>query len=215
MNPKDVALKTMTLGGNWLPPRVENNRGLQAGLLHLTGRIAASLRSGTIVGSIVATLLHRRAAAELGVRHAAGRFFRTASELRGAAACLLFYHLCGAATGNLCDRFRRAAARLCRLAASQAFRATLLNSGTTAFVLGATLQTLLTAAETSVRFAAGALFFAAGELGRTTVLGLFVSDGGSGEQQAKNEDRTGKQFRKHGKFSSECRVKNQRSLRRR
>jgi hypothetical protein len=72
-----------------------------------------------------------------------------------------------------------------------------LNSGTTGFVLGAAFQTLFTAAEPSVRFAAGALLFATGELGRTTVLGLFVSDGGSGEQQAKNEERTGKQFRKH------------------
>jgi hypothetical protein len=90
-----------------------------------------------------------------------------------------------------------------------------LNSGTTALVLGATLHALLTAAETSVRFAAGALLFATGEFGRATVLGLFVSDGGSGEQQAQGKERTGKQFREHEMISSECRVKNQQSLRRR
>jgi hypothetical protein len=73
-----------------------------------------------------------------------------------------------------------------------------LNSGATALVLGAALQALLTAAEPSVCFAAGALFFATGELGRTTVLGLFVSGDRSGEKQAQGEERTGKQFRKHG-----------------
>jgi hypothetical protein len=89
-----------------------------------------------------------------------------------------------------------------------------LNSGTAALVLSAALQTLFTAAEPSARFAAGALLFATGEFGSATVLRLFVSDGGSGEHQAKNEERTGKQFRKHGIISSECRVKKQRSQRR-
>ena len=126
-----------------------------------------------------------------------------------------FSHFSGAATCNLCDRLRGPAARLGLLAAGRAFRAALLNSGTTALVLGAALHALLAAAEPSVRFAAGALLFAAGELGRTAVLGLFVSGDGSGEQQTQGEERTGKQFRKHGMISSECRVNNQRSLRRR
>jgi hypothetical protein len=73
-----------------------------------------------------------------------------------------------------------------------------LNSGTAALILGTALQSLLAATDPSVRFAAGALFFAAGELGGTTVLGLFVSGDRSGEKQAQGEERTGKQFRKHG-----------------
>jgi hypothetical protein len=79
------------------------------------------------------------------------------------------------------------------------------SSRTAALVLGTTLLALLAAAEFGVRLATGSFLFAAGEFGLTAVLGLGVSHGRSGQQQTKDEKRTGKQFRGHGKFSSECR----------
>jgi hypothetical protein len=62
-----------------------------------------------------------------------------------------------------------------------------LDSGATTLVCGAALQAFLTAAEPSVRFAAGALLFATGEFGNATILGFFVGFHGSGQEQTKNE----------------------------
>jgi hypothetical protein len=83
-------------------------------------------------------------------------------------------------------------------AAIQSFNAALLNRGATSLILGAALQALLAAPKFRVRLTAGPLCFAAGELGRTTVLRLLVA-GGSREEKAQGEKRTGDHFgqRKH------------------
>ena len=147
------------------PPTVKSKFAIQASLHLLSRRSAASLRRVGAFGSLGAARLRCRTAtlvigaglralfatAEFGIRYAAARFIRTRCGLRGAAACLFFYHLGFAATCNFRDGFRRTTARLRLLAASQAFRATFLNGRTTSLFLGAAIHAFLTAAEPNVR----------------------------------------------------------------
>ena len=109
---------------------------------------AALLNGGTAALVLSAALQPLVTAAEFHIRHAAGRLIRTASELFGAAAFWLVSRLGllgnqfhGTATSSLGDDgLRGAAAGFRFLAAGQPFRATLLNGGTTAFVLRAALR---------------------------------------------------------------------------
>jgi hypothetical protein len=86
-----------------------------------------------------------------------------------------------------------------------------LSRRTTALAFGAALQPLFATGGLSVRLTAGTLLVAASKFCRTAVL-RFLVGGGFSEQESEGEEGAGKQFRKHGKFSSECRFENQRSL---
>lgn len=164
------------------------------------GTFRAALLNGAARLAVLAALHAFVAAAELGVFLAACSLVFAVSELGITAGgrglgCNLVHFAARLGLGGVLRKNAilggRTAAQLGVFAASRAFDAALLDSGTAALVLGTALHALLAAAEFSIGLTTGTLGLATGELLGATVLGDIAGLDGT-QKQAEDHERSGK-----------------------